>query len=170
MCQLFWQCLFGPLHFTVVSGSYCCLKLNSFVITLNLFVFQLHLSKLETAREDDINLEIHNVQCIYNALSDIKAEVENVIKVGRKIVETDEASHQVGVTHSFPFYFLLVMQTFFEVSKKKLGVSEKNQAISYKKVNVSKVSRTASQNIAIVVTIPYILFSSRQRPRPCLLN
>ena len=59
-------------------------------------VFQLHLSKLETAREDDINLEIHNVQCIYNALSDIKAEVENVIKVGRKIVETDEASHQVG--------------------------------------------------------------------------
>ena len=65
-------------------------------------MFQLHLSKLETAREDDINLEIHNVQCIYNALSDIKAEVENVIKVGRKIVETDEASHQVGVTHSFP--------------------------------------------------------------------
>ena len=66
------------------------------------WAFQLHLSKLETAREDDINLEIHNVQCIYNALSDIKAEVENVIKVGRKIVETDEASHQVGVTHSFP--------------------------------------------------------------------
>lgn len=50
-------------------------------------LFQLHLSKLETVKEDDINREIHNIQCIYNALSDIKAEVENVIKVGRKIVE-----------------------------------------------------------------------------------
>ena len=82
-------------------------------------VFQLHLSKLETAREDDINLEIHNVQCIYNALSDIKAEVENVIKVGRKIVETDEASHQVGVTHSFSIL------AFLDVSKKTSGGCEK---------------------------------------------
>ena len=53
------------------------------------WIFQLHLSKLETVREEDINREIHNIQCIYNALSDIKAEVENVIKVGRKIVENN---------------------------------------------------------------------------------
>ena len=32
---------------------------------------------------------MHHAKCIYNALSDIKPEVENVIKMGRKIVETE---------------------------------------------------------------------------------
>ena len=54
---------------------------------------QLNLSKLETVNEDEVKSAVHNVQCIYNALSDIKAEVENVIKIGRKVVESSETDH-----------------------------------------------------------------------------
>ena len=58
-----------------------------------LSIFQLHLSKLETVSEEEVKSEIHNVQCIYNALSDIKAEVENVIKIGRNVVDSAETDH-----------------------------------------------------------------------------
>ena len=34
--------------------------------------------------------QLHHAKCIYNALSDIKPEVENVIKLGRKIVDSEE--------------------------------------------------------------------------------
>ena len=35
--------------------------------------------------------QLHHAKCIYNALSDIKPEVENVIKLGRKIVDSEES-------------------------------------------------------------------------------
>ena len=51
------------------------------------------MSSLETVAEESIKGEIHTIQCIYNALSDIKAEVENVIKIGRKVVESTDTDH-----------------------------------------------------------------------------
>ena len=36
--------------------------------------------------------QLHHAKCIYNALSDIKPEVENVIKLGRKIVDSESPS------------------------------------------------------------------------------
>ena len=51
---------------------------------------------MDSTREEDIKEGIHGVQCIYNALSDIKAEVENVVKIGRKVVESPETDEQLG--------------------------------------------------------------------------
>ena len=43
--------------------------------------------EIKSIDPEDIQGQVHSVKCIYNALSDIKPEVENVIKMGRKIVD-----------------------------------------------------------------------------------
>ena len=59
-------------------------------------ILQLNGVTTDSTIEADIKEGIHDVQCIYNALSDIKAEVENVVKIGRKVVESPETDKQLG--------------------------------------------------------------------------
>ncbi len=47
-------------------------------------------SSLSSSDLDGIRGQLHGARCVYNALSDIKPEVENVIKMGRKIVLSEE--------------------------------------------------------------------------------
>ena len=48
---------------------------------------KIYLTDLASADVEGIQGQLHHAKCIYNALSDIKPEVENVIKMGRKIVD-----------------------------------------------------------------------------------
>jgi len=48
------------------------------------------LTELASCSREEIKGKLHHARCIYNALSDIKPEVENVIKMGRKIVASEE--------------------------------------------------------------------------------
>ena len=48
----------------------------------------IYLTDLASSDPEGIQGQLHHAKCIYNALSDIKPEVENVIKMGRKIVES----------------------------------------------------------------------------------
>lgn len=47
------------------------------------------MTELASSELEGIEGQLNHATCIMNALSDIKPEVENVIKMGRKIVETD---------------------------------------------------------------------------------
>jgi hypothetical protein len=53
------------------------------------FFYQLYLTELASAEKEGIEGQLHHARCIQNALSDIKAEVGNLIKIGRKILETE---------------------------------------------------------------------------------
>ncbi len=48
------------------------------------------LAQLASSDLDSIQGQLHNARCVYNALSDIKPEVENVIKMGRTIVLSED--------------------------------------------------------------------------------
>ena len=52
---------------------------------------KIYLTELASSDVEGVQGQLHHAKCIYNALSDIKPEVENVIKMGRKIVESDES-------------------------------------------------------------------------------
>ena len=56
------------------------------------------LTELNSADSLQIKEQIHHAKCIYNALSDIKAEVENVIKMGRKVVDTKAVDNTLDLT------------------------------------------------------------------------
>lgn len=47
------------------------------------------MTELASSEFEGIEGQLNHATCIMNALSDIKPEVENVIKMGRKIVDTD---------------------------------------------------------------------------------
>ena len=49
--------------------------------------FQLYLTELASAEKEGIEGQLHHARCIQNALSDIKAEVGNLLKIGRRILE-----------------------------------------------------------------------------------
>jgi hypothetical protein len=44
---------------------------------------------LASSEKEGIEGQLNHASCIINALSDIKPEIENVIKMGRKIVESE---------------------------------------------------------------------------------
>ncbi len=52
---------------------------------------KLHLSELSSSDPGGVETQLQHARCIYNALSDIKPEVENVIKMGRKIAAVDSS-------------------------------------------------------------------------------
>ena len=54
-----------------------------------LLSFQLYLTELASSEKEGIEGQLNHATCIINALSDIKPEIENVIKMGRKIVESE---------------------------------------------------------------------------------
>ena len=56
---------------------------------------KIYLTELASSDVEGVQGQLHHAKCIYNALSDIKPEVENVIKMGRKIVEADEESPEL---------------------------------------------------------------------------
>lgn len=56
------------------------------------------LTDLRSANPEDIRDQLHHAKCIYNALSDIKPEVENVIKMGRKVVDTKAVDNVADLT------------------------------------------------------------------------
>ena len=45
------------------------------------------MTELASAEKEGIEGQLHHARCIQNALSDIKAEVGNLIKIGRRILE-----------------------------------------------------------------------------------
>jgi hypothetical protein len=47
------------------------------------------LTELASSEKEGIDGQLNHATCIINALSDIKPEIENVIKMGRKIVESE---------------------------------------------------------------------------------
>ena len=53
---------------------------------------KIYLTELSSSDVEGVQGQLHHAKCIYNALSDIKPEVENVIKLGRKIVDSEESS------------------------------------------------------------------------------
>lgn len=63
------------------QGSAC---FNKFLLS-----FQLYLTELASSEKEGIEGQLNHATCIINALSDIKPEIENVIKMGRKIVESE---------------------------------------------------------------------------------
>ena len=48
----------------------------------------MYLTELVSHEPEAIQGQLHHTRCIYNALADIKPEVEATIKMGRKLVET----------------------------------------------------------------------------------
>ena len=48
----------------------------------------MYLTELVSHEPEAIQGQLHHTRCIYNALADIKPEVEVTIKMGRKLVET----------------------------------------------------------------------------------
>ena len=50
---------------------------------------KLYLTELASAEKEGIEGQLHHARCIQNALSDIKAEVGNLIKIGRRILEPE---------------------------------------------------------------------------------
>ena len=50
---------------------------------------QLYLTELASAEAEGIEGQLHHAKCIQNALSDIKAEVGNLMKIGRRILENE---------------------------------------------------------------------------------
>ena len=59
---------------------------------------KIYLTELASTEVKNIENQLHHAKCIYNALSDIKPEVENVIKMGRKIVDSDAVDNPVDLT------------------------------------------------------------------------
>ena len=60
---------------------------------------KIYLTELASSDVEGVQGQLHHARCIYNALSDIKPEVENVIKLGRKIVDSGEdGSSTEGLT------------------------------------------------------------------------
>lgn len=57
-------------------------------LTLFKFAFQLHMTEVTTISAEGIKNLLHHTFCIYNALSNVKAEVESVIKIGRRVVDS----------------------------------------------------------------------------------
>jgi len=53
------------------------------------FFIQMYLTELASYEKEGIEGQLNHATCIINALSDIKPEIENVIKMGRKIVESE---------------------------------------------------------------------------------
>jgi uncharacterized protein YjgD (DUF1641 family) len=52
---------------------------------------------LASSEREGIEGQLNHATCIVNALSDIKPEIENVIKMGRKIVESEASAVQVTI-------------------------------------------------------------------------
>ena len=59
---------------------------------------KLYLTELSSSEVHGVQDQLHHAKCIYNALSDIKPEVENVIKMGRKIVESEAVDNPKELT------------------------------------------------------------------------
>lgn len=47
------------------------------------------MTELASAEKEGIEGQLHHARCIQNALSDIKAEVGNLMKIGRKILDNE---------------------------------------------------------------------------------
>eukprot|EP00094_Tigriopus_californicus_P012072 TCALIF_11665-PA protein Name:"Similar to DMD Dystrophin (Gallus gallus)" AED:0.11 eAED:0.12 QI:11/0.44/0.31/0.89/0.88/0.89/19/143/3398 len=58
----------------------------------------IYLTDLASSEVEGIQGQLHHAKCIYNALSDIKPEVENVIKMGRKLVDSDAVENGPALT------------------------------------------------------------------------
>lgn len=50
---------------------------------------KLYLTELASAEKEGIEGQLHHAKCIQNALSDIKAEVGNLLKIGKRIIENE---------------------------------------------------------------------------------
>ena len=58
----------------------------------------IYLTELVSHEPEAIQGQLHHTRCIYNALANIKPEVEATIKMGRKLVETDSVSDPPATT------------------------------------------------------------------------
>jgi hypothetical protein len=70
--------------------------------------------QLRSVETEHIKEQLHHAKCIYNALSDIKPEVENVIKMGRKVVDTKAVDN----THKLTVKIDELKQDFNEIGAK----------------------------------------------------
>ena len=84
------------------------------------------MTELASAEREGIEGQLHHANCIYNALSDIKAEVENVIKMGRKIVDSEAVDNKEELTAKIDALLKDFNDTGAEVRHRKLTL-EKNQ-------------------------------------------
>ena len=58
----------------------------------------MYLTELVSHEPEAIQGQLHHTRCVYNALANIKPEVEATIKMGRKLVETDSVSDSEATT------------------------------------------------------------------------
>ena len=58
----------------------------------------IYLTELVSHEPEAIQGQLHHTRCIYNALANIKPEVEATIKMGRKLVETDSVADPAATT------------------------------------------------------------------------
>ena len=58
----------------------------------------IYLTELVSHEPEAIQGQLHHTRCIYNALANIKPEVEATIKMGRKLVETDSLADPAATT------------------------------------------------------------------------
>ena len=59
------------------------------------YYFQLYLTELASAEKEGIEGQLHHARCIQNALSDIKAEIGNLIKIGRRILDHETFERKI---------------------------------------------------------------------------
>lgn len=57
---------------------------------------KMQLTKVTSIDSHVVKEQLHHVGCVYNALSDIKPEVENVIKMGRRVVADSSERSNAG--------------------------------------------------------------------------
>ena len=60
----------------------------------------IYLTELVSHEPEAIQGQLHHTRCIYNALANIKPEVEATIKMGRKLVESDSVSDPPATTRN----------------------------------------------------------------------
>jgi hypothetical protein len=85
----------------------------------------MYLTELASYEKEGIEGQLNHATCIINALSDIKPEIENVIKMGRKIVESEavvQVNFRLIKKKTLPFqhsilHFFQLKVTYFLLSK-----------------------------------------------------
>ena len=91
----------------------------------------MYLTELVSHEPEAIQGQLHHTRCVYNALANIKPEVEATIKMGRKLVETESVSDpqttNKNIDHLKELFNLLGAQVTEARSnlEKALDVSEK---------------------------------------------
>ena len=70
----------------------------------------MYLTELVSHEPESIQGQLHHSRCIYNALADIKPEVEGTIKMGRKLVDTESLPDPAATTKNIDALKLLFNQ------------------------------------------------------------